>query len=226
VIGATGPCDTGSVSGLSGCDPVIADSTTVTDNEGTRLVCTDPIGGGPVGGFGEQCRNNGTCDGDLSCNEGTCQEFCFSDLDCDTCAATNAACTCNTDANVCEAGGGGDFGCATAGSITGTSATETGSTTSSGNNFTACAGDGNDDVWRFSPTTGGTYRIEVSGYDTVLSLWDSCSDESFFACDDDGSPLGNGASRLDVPLDAGVTILIVVDSFGSSGNYTLTINRL
>jgi hypothetical protein len=91
-------------------------------------------------------------------------------------------------------------------------------------------GSGGEDVmWSFTAPEAGTYEVHTlnSAIDTVVYVLDSCGG-SILACDDDVSfSDGVYASGLYVDLEAGETVLIVVDSWdsASSGAYTLSVEK-
>ena len=100
------------VSSLADCEPVLGAASAV-NREGDQLTCVNPIGE-PVdpnlGKFGQACRANGTCDGDMDCSgSNICVESCFDDFDCGSCNFDNggSGCTCNTGTGLCQTGGGG-----------------------------------------------------------------------------------------------------------------------
>lgn len=108
VLGVEEGC---AVANLAGCEPLIG-SAAVVNRRGDKLTCVNPIGE-PVdpnlGSFGQACRANGTCAGDMECNgSNICVESCFSDFDCGSCNFDNGpdACTCGGN-GFCQVGGGG-----------------------------------------------------------------------------------------------------------------------
>jgi len=76
------------------------------------------------------------------------------------------------------------------------------------------------------PTTGlWTFDTEGSGYDTALTLWHACDDNSAFACDDDDG--AGQASLIEVELVEGEEILIAVEGFsGATGPFQLNIGGI
>jgi hypothetical protein len=103
------------VSNLAACEPILGSASEV-NREGDQLTCVNPIGepvDPNVGKFGQACRANGTCDGDMDCSgSNICVESCFNDFDCGSCNFDNggSGCTCNTGTGLCEIGGGGSGG--------------------------------------------------------------------------------------------------------------------
>ncbi|HZO16803.1 MAG TPA: hypothetical protein VFB62_26180, partial [Polyangiaceae bacterium] len=103
--------------------------------------------------------------------------------------------------------------------------TVTGSTSGLPAAFTGtCAGAGPENTLSWTAPASGTYTIDTAGspYDTVLYVRDVNCGGMELACDDDGGP--GVTSQLQVTLVAGQTVVIFVDSFGSTGgSYTLNI---
>ncbi len=100
-----------------------------------------------------------------------------------------------------------------------------GTTASGNNNFAgSCGGaDGQEQVYLWTSPTTGVYDMFVTGepgVDTVLYVRDSACNGPEVAC-------GNDESGLDpyvrVHVDAGVEVVIVVDSDGPPGAYELHI---
>ena len=117
------------------------------------------------------------------------------------------------------------------GSETG-SAVRTGSTTSEDDTYTygECGSSGAPDrFFLFEAPETGCYTIttEGSSYDTLLRVLDACEGTSI-ACNDDyyGTPSLGLRSRVDVSMDEGDTVFIVVDGYSSfsSGAYVLNID--
>jgi hypothetical protein len=79
-----------------------------------------------------------------------------------------------------------------------------------------------DDIWRFTPTSAGTFRIRVSArFDSVVALRDDSGTE--LACNDDQGAVGE--SEVVVGLAAGRTFEIVVDGYGGNhGAYSLVVD--
>ena len=228
-FGDVSSCNRSSLSALESCDPVIG-STADVNRRGLKLECNDPLDGTPVGGWEEPCNNQGGCDAasDLFCDfDGNiCRESCFQDSDCGSCAfTTGGSCTCNLDLGLCErGGGGGDFTCADAGTLSGDAISRT-DTTNGVEEIGICNGTGGDRAWRYTPATSGTFRFESFGHDTVLAVRTDCASGAYLACNDDGG-VQSGASLLDVTLTGGRSVLVIVQSFSATGSYTLTINKL
>jgi hypothetical protein len=80
-------------------------------------------------------------------------------------------------------------------------------------------------VYQWTAPAAGTYIMDTAGsaFDTLLSVrWDCTSSE--LACNDDFPSLGL-QSQVTVTLDAGQTVIIIVDgSGGASGTYNLNIS--
>jgi hypothetical protein len=224
------------VSNLAACEPILGSASEV-NREGDQLTCVNPIGE-PVdpnlGKFGQACRANGTCDGDMDCNgSDICVESCFDDFDCGSCNFDNggAGCTCNPGTGLCQigGGGGGDFACAGTRSLTGTSVTNQAGSTVGGSNLGVpfCGGSGPMQAWRFTPSQTGSYIIRSGGHDTVLAVHTDCDATTSLGCDDDGATDGVNNSQVTVSLTANAPVLITVRSFssGSGASYTLSIAR-
>ncbi len=211
-----------------------------TASEGSACVCNGGTGvcegnDPDEGGFGEPCRGGTGCDdtSNLFCdssNTGTCLEFCSFSSDCEICSSESGnACTCNTDTGICEGGGGGgggDFSCVTSGSrnVTNTGSFSGSNSGSSLFSSPTCGGAGAEQFWKFTPPTTRSYTIGMSGFDTVLTVLDGCGGAEL-TCNDDNAVTGGRDSLVTVSLTAGVPVVIVADSFGSSaGSYTLTID--
>lgn len=101
------------------------------------------------------------------------------------------------------------------------------STDTGSNSFVgSCGGAGSEQIYRWVAPTTGIYEIRVSGtgsdLDTVLYLYNGSCDAPELACNDDfGSGLG---SRIDVDAEAGVELVIVVDTYDEQpGPFTLMI---
>lgn len=101
-----------SATNLAACEPILGSAAEV-DRQGDQLTCVNPIGGPTdpnLGKFGQTCRANGTCDGDMICSgSNICVESCLDDFDCGSCNFDNggSGCTCNQGTLLCEVGGGG-----------------------------------------------------------------------------------------------------------------------
>ncbi len=76
----------------------------------------------------------------------------------------------------------------------------------------------------WSAPSQGVYVIDTEGssFDTVLSVLTGCDGERL-ACNDDWDSL---QSQVEVSLEAGEQVLIVVDGygFGSAGSFVVNIN--
>ncbi|WP_437726916.1 MXAN_6577-like cysteine-rich protein [Sorangium sp. So ce861] len=92
----------------------------------------------------------------------------------------------------------------------------------------SCGGsDAPDVAYSFTAPEAGTYTIDTFGseFDTVLAVFDgSCGGEEL-ACSDDVEidEWFEPVSELEVPLEAGQTVVIVVDGYMESGHYELNI---
>jgi hypothetical protein len=87
----------------------------------------------------------------------------------------------------------------------------------------SCGGGGNELYLQWTAPVAGSYVFDTIGssFDTVLHVRDaSCFDE--LACDDDGV---GSQSQVELELDAGQTIVLVLDAFGieDGGSYELHI---
>ncbi len=85
---------------------------------------------------------------------------------------------------------------------------------------------GGEAVFQFTPEESGTVCATSVGseFDTVIYVRTTCGDpESELGCDDDGDE--GTTSRIDWPVEAGVTYYIVVDGYSSSqfGNYQVAV---
>ncbi|MEM9067803.1 MAG: hypothetical protein AAGE52_04830 [Myxococcota bacterium] len=101
-------------------------------------------------------------------------------------------------------------------------------TTGAGNDTDGgCGGSGGADVSiAWTAPASGTYFFTTDGsdFDTVLYVQDRCGG-STLVCDDDG---GDGLqSRLSLEVEAGTTLIIVIDGFSveDAGQAVLTIDR-
>ena len=89
-----------------------------------------------------------------------------------------------------------------------------------------------DVVYKFTAPATSTYDFSLcgSGYDTGLSLYYfTCPSEptmdDFICGNDDSDACGLQSELLDIALEAGDEVLVVVDGYSTaSGNYTLTID--
>lgn len=146
---------------------------------------------------GETCASQGFIGGDLSCT-GTCTAF------------DASACTCD------DLDAGGDLGAAIA----------SGDTDSDDDTLSiSCAmGGGADHIVSFTAPSAGQYVFETvdSDYDTALAAFDTCDVTSELACNDDAA---GQQSQITLNLDAGQTILLVVDGWnGDTGPWVLNVN--
>lgn len=87
----------------------------------------------------------------------------------------------------------------------------------------SCAGVGSDLTYVWTPPFAGRFRFSTAGssFDTVLGLYEpDCLSE--LACNDDAQ--GDVAAIIDADVEAGVPVVIAVDSFeGNGGSFRLTI---
>jgi len=93
----------------------------------------------------------------------------------------------------------------------------------------SCAlyGSAGEALHRFTAEHDGRYRFDTRGSDadTIVQVLDGdCAGEEL-ACNDD-SDAGGLAAIADLDLHAGQTVLINVDSFDGTGNYTLTVDKI
>ncbi|MEM6931653.1 MAG: hypothetical protein AAF602_32280, partial [Myxococcota bacterium] len=88
---------------------------------------------------------------------------------------------------------------------------------------------GPDHQVAFTAPRTGTYVFDTVGshFDTVLSLHTSCEDRTELACNDEGFTR-EGASRVELAMTAGQTILVNVDGFDDFhfGKFQLNISPL
>jgi hypothetical protein len=88
------------------------------------------------------------------------------------------------------------------------------------------AGGAVDHVLRFIAPAPATFQFDTvgSGYDTALSLHDSCAGPELVCNDDSGGGL---QSQLSLGMVAGQQVLVAVSGYaGSTGNWTLNITQL
>lgn len=109
-----------------------------------------------------------------------------------------------------------------------------GTTTGGGNRGTPSAGcfdfgvppsNGEDRLYLWTAPSTGTFvfdTLTAGGIDTVLYVWGACGGPEL-VCNDDFTepPDGNAGSQVGVQLTAGQSIYIVVDSYATSGSFTL-----
>jgi hypothetical protein len=96
-----------------------------------------------------------------------------------------------------------------------------------GNDVTpACGGGGGEDkVYQFTAPVDGWYAFDTFGstFDTTLSAFTECGGAQL-ACNDDAA--GTLQSRISLGLEAGQSVLLVVDSYaGDVGAFTLNITE-
>lgn len=79
-------------------------------------------------------------------------------------------------------------------------------------------------LYQFVAPTSGTYVFDTltPGINTVLYVWDGCGGPEL-ACNDNfvEPPDGNLGSLVGVELNAGDMVVVAVDSYSSSGGFTL-----
>ena len=81
-----------------------------------------------------------------------------------------------------------------------------------------------DAYYTYTALCSGPYRFNVGGFDTVMTLFDSCGG-NVLACDDDGGT-GN-TSQIDINLQADQTVLIRVSSFEyRTGDFSLGVQPI
>ena len=89
----------------------------------------------------------------------------------------------------------------------------------------SCAdGGGPDYAFAWIAPASGSWNFSLAGssYDTALAVWSPDCDGGEIACNDDG-PV-DLTSVLDLDLEAGETVILVVDGYsGATGSFTLTI---
>jgi hypothetical protein len=109
--------------------------------------------------------------------------------------------------------------------------THSGSTVGAGDDYASCGGigSGGEDVsFVWTAPSSGLYQFDTFGssFDTILTLAETC-DEAFVGdalCNDDAG--GTLQSALFYGLDEGESVVVVVDGYGESGNYTLNIDAV
>lgn len=91
----------------------------------------------------------------------------------------------------------------------------------------ACgAGGGEDSMYQFTAEVDGTYVFDTAGteFDTALAVLDGCGGMEI-ACNDDSGIGMELTSLLEVPMVAGQSVIVVVDSFdGEVGPFNLNIS--
>lgn len=93
----------------------------------------------------------------------------------------------------------------------------------------SCAvyGSAGEALHRFTAEQAGRYRFDTRGSDadTIVQVLDGDCAGQELACNDD--PDGGGLAAIaDLDLSAGQTVLINVDSFDGTGDYTLTVDKV
>ena len=93
----------------------------------------------------------------------------------------------------------------------------------------SCAfwGDGNDMVYRWTPTSTSEYTIETTGNtDTILSVFGDCNDvDDELACDDDSGAVVNGQTTLSVQAFTTYYIAVSASRSLNGGPYELVISQ-
>jgi len=107
-------------------------------------------------------------------------------------------------------------------------ATYAGRTEGGGNDLSGSCGGrlGADHAHLWVAPTTATFTIDTegSGFDTVLYILSSCEDGVELACHDDiDTTAGNHASRIEIDLEEGQEVIVVVDGWGYAdvGTYEL-----
>jgi hypothetical protein len=88
----------------------------------------------------------------------------------------------------------------------------------------AVASGAGDVTFEFTAPANGNYTFDTFGsaYDTALYVLDSCGGLEL-GCNDDAG--GTVQSRVQAPLTAGQTVIIVVDGYGAAtGDFVLNVN--
>ena len=85
----------------------------------------------------------------------------------------------------------------------------------------SCAGNGPEQLYRFTLESWMEFAAESTGFDTVLYLLQSCEQE--LSCNDDHEPPGDLGSRLELRLGPG-TYEIAVDSYSAGGEFQLNLS--
>jgi hypothetical protein len=199
----------------------------------TYDVCESPSGSGSChsgsnGGSAycsESCRcgvGEGDCDSSSECQSGL---VCAQDV--------GARYGFNSTYDVCESPSGSSSTggtCSSPLTVSSSGGTYSGTTSGSSAHSGTCGGsNAPEKVYRWTPSSSGTWTISTcgSGYDTLLHIRTSCaSTSSEIACNDDTSGCSNNGSSITRSFTAGTTYYIFVDGFGSgSGSYTLSVRR-
>lgn len=107
-----------------------------------------------------------------------------------------------------------------------------GDTRGEGNDLRGSCGGrrGADLAYRWAAPFSGTFAMDTtgSGFDTVLYVVTDCAASTELDCNDDiDHASGNRASRVEVELDAGSEVIIVIDGWdvGDSGEFQLRITE-
>lgn len=102
--------------------------------------------------------------------------------------------------------------------------TTTGTTNGAGDEWRSCFGQGSPDVaFSFTAPSSGLFSFDTCGsnFDTVLSLYSSCFGQPL-ECNDDFDPC-DLSSLVDRSMNAGETVIVVVDGLGEQGSFDLTV---
>lgn len=162
------------------------------------------------------CATDCTACGNAACDAGETQGTCCVDCGC----PTGAACY----ANICGPENVGDD-CTDAVVLapTGTQTVADTTATASEDFVGSCGGEGSPDrVYTFTLAAPTTIVASTTGFDALLYLRGTCSDDTTeLACDDDSA--GGGNPRITTLLPAGDYALIVDGFSGTQGDYTLTV---
>jgi uncharacterized protein (TIGR03382 family) len=195
------------------CNPALGE-TTATCPADCGVACGDGACNGSE--TPTSCATDCTACGNAACDAGETQTTCCFDCGCpvgstcysNTCGPTNVGDDC-TDAVVLTP--------------TGTQ-TATDTTATASEDFVgSCGGEGSPDrVYTFTLAAPTNIVASTTGFDAVLYLRGTCSDDTTeLACDDDSA--GGGNPRITMALPAGDYALIVDGFSGTQGDYTLTV---
>ncbi|MFT4702938.1 MAG: hypothetical protein ACI81R_000626 [Bradymonadia bacterium] len=92
---------------------------------------------------------------------------------------------------------------------------------------TECGGTGIDRVYELIVPQPSSVQVDVSGFDTVLSIRSICdAASSELDCSDDSRRVGGGGSRINADLEPG-SYFLIVESFGTDeGEFTLDVETV
>jgi hypothetical protein len=108
-------------------------------------------------------------------------------------------------------------------------AVASGSTNGHSDTYKTCGGAGSPDVsYAWTAPSAGQYTIDLcngpdQSFDSALTIFDGSCMGTRLACDDDGC--GTWLSKTKVTLTNGQLVIIVVDGYGDTGKYVLTITK-